>query len=61
MQLLTCMFLCSYILLHLQKSGETHHHHYPKSKHDNLDNQIMRAFLRSVGARYKVANREEAL
>ena len=45
----------------LQKTGEAHHHHYPKSKHDNLDNQIMRAFLKSVGRRYKVANGEEAL
>jgi hypothetical protein len=45
----------------VQKSGEAAHHHYPKSKHDNLDNQIMRAFLKSIGARYKVANGEEAL
>lgn len=47
-------------LIPLQKTGETHHHH-PKSKHDNLDNQIMRAFLKAAGTRYRVANGEEAL
>ena len=47
-------------LSNLQKPSEPHHH-YLKSKHDNLDNQIMRAFLKAAGVRYKVANGQEAL
>ena len=48
-------------LLSSQKRDESHHHHYPKSKHESLDNRIMRAFLKSISAHYKVTNGEEAL